>query len=280
MKIMDAQTNVNKTAGTGKILLGIAIMALIIAGAWNASRLFPIIPKTATNLSVAAVTLFQSFVSGDSNPNLTATSTSKSDDTASSTSKSNEVATSTSIAPVPKSEKTDVIVTRPKDPVTTEDNSPVETPTTNTTSAGPKTENTYPINKGTQSVSTIAKPDLVSRIIEVGKIDRATNEFTATTSLRYSDRVAVRFEIKNEGGLESGYWFFSAVLPTYPNHIFNSDSQQSLKPGDKIEFTIGFDSVLADQDARFVVNADPSQTLSEISEENNIATTTVRASSN
>ncbi len=136
--------------------------------------------------------------------------------------------------------------------------------------AGEKTESLHPIGTETQA-SPIGKIDLESKIIEAGIIDRITNEFTATTTLKSSDRIAVRFEVKNVGSKESGSWFFNAVLPTYPMHIFSSEGQQSLMPGDKIEYTLGFDSIVPGENVRFVVNADPTSSIPELNEKNNIA---------
>ncbi len=153
----------------------------------------------------------------------------------------------------------------------------VSIPSGQTEIAGEKTENIYSIGK-TGTESPYGKPDLAPRIIEIGTIDKVTNEFTSTTTLRASGRVAVRFEVENLGTADSGVWYFSAVLPTFPLHIFQSESQQSLAPGDRIEYTIGFDNVQPDKDGRFVVNVDPNSSLPESSEDNNLAETTIRTS--
>lgn len=151
-----------------------------------------------------------------------------------------------------------------------------EDTTTSKYQAGEKTESLYPIGTETQA-SPIGKIDLESKIIEVGIIDRTTNEFTATTTLKSSDRIAVRFEVKNIGSKESGNWFFNAVLPTYPMYIFSSEGQQSLLPGDKIEYTLGFDSIVPGENVRFVINADPTSSIPESNEKNNIAETYIYA---
>ena len=153
---------------------------------------------------------------------------------------------------------------------------------TQTPTAGEKTEKTYPLQPTTVAPAPVkpayGKADLMPRITSVGIIDKTTNVFTSTTTLRVSDRIAVKFEVENLGTADSGGWYFSAVLPTYPMHIFQSEGQQNLAPGDRIEFTIGFDQVEPDKDGRFVINVDPSGSLPEATKANNIATTTIRAS--
>lgn len=138
---------------------------------------------------------------------------------------------------------------------------------------GPITTNTYPI-ENTSAIQTIqtGRVDLVSEIIEIGTLDRISGAFTPATSFKSTDRIAVRFQIKNIGGRESGSWYFNAVLPTFPSHIFTSESQQSLVPGARIEYTLGFDNVSMTAPTReFVVNADPANSIGEADDANNIA---------
>ena len=168
-------------------------------------------------------------------------------------------------------------------PEATPKNTPVTIPVEKTPkpkTPGERTEKTYVIGEEPKPLPAYGKADLTPKILEVGVIDKITNVFTATatTSLRASDRIAVRFEVENLGTASSGHWQFSAVLPTFPMHIFESEGQQSLAPGDRIEYTIGFDNVEPDVDGRFVINVDPTSSLPEASESNNIATTTIRAS--
>jgi len=148
---------------------------------------------------------------------------------------------------------------------------------TKTLTPGERTEKTYSLGTSSPASSAYGKMDLAPRILEIGVVDKVTNIFYATTSLKASDRIAVRFEVENLGTLDSGHWQFSAVLPTFPMHIFESEGQQSLAPGDKIEYVIGFDNVEIGVDGRFVINVDPTSSLSEASKTNNIATTTIRA---
>lgn len=143
---------------------------------------------------------------------------------------------------------------------------------TNNKETRKKTEETLLFN---ETIIGISDPngqvDLKPTILEVGYIDRQTNIFTATSSVLYSERGAVRFEVENIGTKTSNTWTFNVVLPTFPAHIFHSKSQQSLAPGDKIEFTFGFDSIRNDDNPNIIViNVDPTSSVKESDENNNI----------
>ncbi|XKT74434.1 MAG: CARDB domain-containing protein [Patescibacteria group bacterium UBA2163] len=115
--------------------------------------------------------------------------------------------------------------------------------------------------------------DLSARLIEVGVVDKATGEFTASSTPSRSvigKRVAARFAIENNGTKTSDQWTFNAVLPTYPSHIYSSPTQQILGPGDRIEFTLGFDSFEQDNEGVLIVNVDPTQRINESNKDNNI----------
>lgn len=163
----------------------------------------------------------------------------------------------------------------------------VETPRTNTNqNTNTSSQNSRNVTQGqrTEQVFTIPTTqnvspnnpngvvDLKVTIIEVGVVDKITNSFASSQTLRRSDRIGVKFSVENIGDKASGEWRFNAILPTFPHHIFNSDSQPSLKPGDKIEFTIGFDQAI-EGNQEFKVVIDPQSLISEKSEENNTAKT-------
>ncbi|TSC67164.1 MAG: hypothetical protein CEO19_334 [Parcubacteria group bacterium Gr01-1014_73] len=153
---------------------------------------------------------------------------------------------------------------------------PSTVPTVKTTekTAGQKVETLQLINPP-KLVKDVGKPDLAVKILETGVIDKITNVWTATTSLRSIDRIAVRFSVENLGTKETGSWYFNAVLPTYPSHIYSANSQVSLLPGDRIEFTLGFDIVEKKDGNIVVINVDPANSIFEASEENNIARVTI-----
>ncbi len=146
------------------------------------------------------------------------------------------------------------------------------TPTTPRTPGSPQ-NSIYPV--GNYTTPGIGRADLVVRILATGVVDKVTGQFTPASFVRTTDRVGVRFEIENQGGTATGSWFFRAVLPSLPQHMFDSQTQLSLQPGDSIQFTLGFDSIEAKNPGVIVVNADPTGSVYENSDTNNIASTTV-----
>jgi hypothetical protein len=117
--------------------------------------------------------------------------------------------------------------------------------------------------------------DLVARIIEVGTLDSA-GVFTASSTPSRQFRIAVRFAIENVGTKTANKEFaFSAVLPTYPPYTHFSPMQVVLGPGDRIEYTIGFDSFDPSNTGTFMVNVDPSQSVNERDHTNNLLKHTI-----
>lgn len=158
---------------------------------------------------------------------------------------------------------------------------PTQTPTTPVVTTprpitpGTETHNTYPIN-GTAVSDPNGYVDLAARIIEVGVVDKTTGAFTASTTPSRTSRIAVRFAVENRGTKTSPEFDFNAILPTLPSNIFSAPLQQSLAPGDRIEFTVGFDSFdPAKVDGVFIVNVDPSGRINERNKENNITRYTI-----
>ncbi len=137
--------------------------------------------------------------------------------------------------------------------------------------AGPKTEKTFVYySTGPTPSNPNGSIDLEARVLAVGVVDKDTNVFTASSSPSANLRIAVKFDVINKGTKASGSWSFNAVLPTFPLYIYSGDSQQSLMPGDRIEFIIGFDSVERKKDGEFIVNVDPTNSVTESNKTNNI----------
>jgi hypothetical protein len=86
--------------------------------------------------------------------------------------------------------------------------------------------------------------DLALNIIETGIVINGTFYDVATIP---SDRTAaVRFSVRNIGGLPSGEWSFVAELPTEGDatYRYQSPRQQSISEGTEGIFTLSFDDVL------------------------------------
>ena len=109
-------------------------------------------------------------------------------------------------------------------------------------------------------------PDLSVRMIGIGVM--LNGSFAQTSSIGTNDTAAVRFDIKNTGTAPTGKWYFSASLPSNPTYSFHSVAQQSLAPGDHIEYTLQFTN-LARGGGIVTVTADPSNAIREASESNN-----------
>ncbi|MES2014252.1 MAG: CARDB domain-containing protein [Patescibacteria group bacterium] len=159
-----------------------------------------------------------------------------------------------------------------KTPVTT---NPVTT-TPRPVTAGPEQTHTYPVN-GSGVSDPNGYVDLTAQIIEVGVVDKTTGAFTASsTPSRTNNRIAVRFSVQNIGTKTSPEFDFNAVLPTLPSNIFSAPFQQALAPGDRIEFTVGFDSFNPDTpNGVFTVNVDPTGRINERNKDNNIVHYTI-----
>lgn len=151
------------------------------------------------------------------------------------------------------------------------------TPTPRT--PGEETSGTFPLGTTPTTSNPNGYVDLAARIIEVGLVNKNTGEFIASsTPTRTSGiyRVAIRFAVENLGTRTSDQWTFNAVLPTFPSHIFSSPTQQALGPGDRIEFTLGFDKFVDDDEGLFTVNIDPAFRINESNKDNNIVQYTVK----
>ena len=141
------------------------------------------------------------------------------------------------------------------------------------TTPGTKKEESYTTGPfgsttGTTVSNPTGKPDLRATLIAVGYVTGATNEFVASSTLHRSDKIAVKFYVENIGTKVSPEWRFNGILPTFPYHVFNSDAQQPIAPGDRIEYTIAFDrSMEGQQEVKIVL--DPSLYITELDENNN-----------
>lgn len=112
--------------------------------------------------------------------------------------------------------------------------------------------------------------DLTATILETGYINKETLAFVAAKEVKPDQRAAIRFEIVNLGSKRASDWTFAAVLPTFPGYIFQSNTQQALEPGDRVQFTLGFDSIIKKTENEFVINVDPLGSVQETNKTNNI----------
>jgi hypothetical protein len=104
------------------------------------------------------------------------------------------------------------------------------------------------------------RADLSVRILQIGVLSY-NNQFIPTTTInntnntygtndvfggnfRASDRVAVQFEIVNQGRTASGAWNFRAELTDYPVKSYeNPQYEASIPSGGRVVYTIAFDNI-------------------------------------
>lgn len=130
---------------------------------------------------------------------------------------------------------------------TKQDEPKAPTPPTGGTSGGAVTPKpgerkttVYPIpGGGTRTFNPGGFPDLAIEIIDTGILVGDT--FIKSSTVGQGQRAAVMFSVKNIGTNITPDWKFKANLPT-ANGEFTSETQTPLYPGDRIEFTIGFDN--------------------------------------
>lgn len=114
------------------------------------------------------------------------------------------------------------------------------------------------------------KPDLEVTLISTGIIDPATKQYIQTNYGGYNDEIAIRFQVKNIGTNISGAWKLRINTPSRTTPYYDSESQVSIKPGDKIIYTTSFDSPVAVGINNAYITADPLNMVDEISENNNL----------
>lgn len=161
------------------------------------------------------------------------------------------------------------------------------TPTTTTSSDGTPTPPTLtpgrPVTDaviisggGARASDPNGNIDLSISLIAVGELD--DDDFTEKSPVDPDERVGIRFAVANAGTKESGTWEFEAKLPTEPSFTYNSPRQQSLFPGERIEFTLGFDRVEDDEESDTArIEIDPDGDLDdEVTRNNNTLTVTIR----
>lgn len=97
----------------------------------------------------------------------------------------------------------------------------------------------------------------------------------AISNARAIDDLTVQFDIYNIGGRPTGNWVFNYATPD--EDVENSPLQRSLNPGEGIRFTLSIDS--SDRGV-VAIAADSTNSISELSESNNIATINIRGGNN
>lgn len=150
------------------------------------------------------------------------------------------VPTPTASTTIPFSEASSTISTSAS---STTSNLATETPAKSVQkTAGAETSGTYPIG-GTAATAPYGLPDFSVSISAIGYLaTNSADSFITSSVVPAGTRPAAKFTIKNIGTNWTGTWRFSASIPTRTAYVYQSDPQQSLAPGDSIDYIFGFDS--------------------------------------
>ena len=125
-----------------------------------------------------------------------------------------------------------------------------------------------------QPVVLSGLPDLAITFATTGYLTTTENDsFVASSTAPANTHPAIKFTVKNIGTNVSGPWRFSTVIPTQTNFIYQSPIQQTLRPGESIDYTLGFDhgQTGANQTISVTVNFD--NAISEAHTDNNTIVT-------
>lgn len=135
---------------------------------------------------------------------------------------------------------------------------------------GGKTTNTYQIGGTRTTVAPYGLPDLVVTASAVGYLESASaDSFVANTTVPSGNRPAVKFTITNIGTNWTGTWRFTASIPTRTTFVYQSEPQQSLAPGDSIDYTLGFDRADTGSGQTMTITANSDNAVNESNTANN-----------
>ena len=239
---------VNTLAVVGFIVLIILGMALAVYAA-------TFVPKAVNRLGGAAVYLSSIFVPVETPAKLEV------------------IAPGTTVpfpdAPVVATTSTPVVVAPAK---------PAQAPTAITPGQGTQTTTTYPVGTVPAATPVLSGlPDLTVKIVATGYLTSTdTSTFTKSDTVPDGLRGAVKFTITNIGTNASGRFDFDATLPTTRSFTFTSDWQDSLLPGEHIDYVLGFDSARSGDDRTITVTVDENDSVKESNNSNNSDSKTVK----
>lgn len=230
-----------------RTLAAVGFVALVGAGIWLAVYSTRFVPGVVNRIGAAAVILGSVFTPAEG-PSLSVIATTTDATTTISFGGTSEAPAATPETPAPKA------TALPK------------------TTPGQETTSTIPIS-GTATTSPLSGlPDLLVHINAIGYLASSSpDSFVATTTVPAGRRPAVNFTIKNVGTNVTGSWRFSATIPTQSSFLFLSEPQQSLAPGDSIDYTLGFDQANRGSGQLISVTANYDHAVGESNTNNNNA---------
>ncbi len=233
----------------------VGFIALIIIGIGLAIYSARYIPIAMSRVGTAAVSLSQVFRPAHQDPALQV------------------VSLASTTLPIENDEATSTASTTLILPAAT--TTPVKTTQSGTTSTSGATH-TVVTTTTTTRPAPYGLADLAVTVTAVGYLDNGTTDsFIPSTSIPYGKTGAVKFTVTNPGTNVTGSWSFRADVPTSPTFSFTSPVQQSLTPGDQIDYTLGFDRGLQGNNRVITITLDPTNSVLESNENNNSASGSV-----
>lgn len=247
---MNTQTQVSPARHPAVTSLAIVgFVAIVIAGLWLAVYSTRFVPGVVNRIGSAAVYIGSVFTPAPNSNNL-------------------------SVVPTPTASTTISFGTAPA--TSTAQTTTSTQPKSVTTSAGHKTITVYKVGSTTPATLT-GLGDLAVNIDTTGYMTtNTTDSFVASTTVPHGDNAAVRFTIKNVGTNWSGTWTFSASIPTYPAYTYTSQPQQSLAPGDSIDYTLGFNQANVGSNKIITISINPGVSDSNATNNTTSAAVTVQ----
>lgn len=119
-------------------------------------------------------------------------------------------------------------------------------------------------------------PDLVVENVVTGYLNTSdTSSFRTSDEVPDGKRGAVKFTVINRGTNVSGRFEFEVKLPTTRGYTYSSRSQQSLRPGERIEYVLGFDQTREGQNRTISIAVDQDDEIDESNERNNDRSVTI-----
>lgn len=241
-----------KTKGAATSALAIVgFIALILLGMALAIYAASFMPKALSRIGQAAVSLTSSFNGKDDAELQVVTQ---------------EQPVTTGVVTLPQAAPANPTpATTPASPATTYT---YQQPTTYTYQPGTPTYTVITVPGG--SPTFYGDPDLKVEITAIGYLRNSdTDSFVRANRVPDGKRGAVQFRVTNIGTDESGKWKFEAELPTSPSYTYKSSNQRSLNPGDRIDFTLGFDQPRDGKNREVTITVDSGHDVRESNERNN-----------
>jgi subtilase family serine protease len=132
------------------------------------------------------------------------------------------------------------------------------------------------VNSGTTINPTVpvignGPADLLVQIVQVGVLN-SNNQFVSTGSntFRAGERVAVKFNVVNQGQTTTGSWNFRAELSDNSNRVYeNPQYEAGIPAGGKATYTIAFDNIRIGSNT-ISIFADSMNQVQEFNESNNV----------